>query len=100
MRKMSNTKPDCRCLRREEWSPPLPDGAPRPMSYWVLGWRYLPGLAHLINFAQYTKFVRLVVLPRLAFSSLLMSGKRCAFGLGIAAGCGSVGGRLLNAVAH
>lgn len=40
---------------REEWSPPLPLGAPRPMSYWSLGLYYLYSLVLLIGLPLWVK---------------------------------------------
>lgn len=41
---------------REEWSPPLPLGAPRPMSYWSLGLYYLYSFVLLISLTLWLRF--------------------------------------------
>ena len=41
--------------RREEWSPPLPPGDPRPMSYWCFVPAEFGALAHLADTCQILK---------------------------------------------
>lgn len=51
--------------RREEWSPPLPPGDPRPMSYWCFVPAEFGAFAHLANTCQ--------ILKSCVFSSLSLN---------------------------
>jgi hypothetical protein len=99
MKEKKNTEQYCRCLRREEWSPPLPDGAPTPMS--ILGYSD-------VVLAGGGSFNRLGRVHELCLAGSVGSARFWVFadvrsggcsGLGIAADFRLPKGRLLNAIA-